>query len=137
MKILVVVVAALGLAGCGTPECLRLCENPQTFVLIKSDGSPLEPLRVTELPSSTSTSQGERVFECGGSVFEGQCSDNRITIHQENPAPHRVRVEAKTGERFEGEITPATEATGMKDEGSCSCVRSQRFVDQTLTLTAP
>lgn len=131
-------IASLVLTGCGSVDCLKRCANPQTFVLVKSDGSPLEPLRVTEIPASTSGSQAERVFECSGEdPFLGSCSANRITIHQENPAPHRIRVEAKTGERFEGEISPTTMPTGMSSAGSCSCVLTQRFVDQTLTLTAP
>lgn len=124
-------VASLVLTGCNVSVCTIACVPPQTFVLVNGDDSPLEPLRVNELTMTMNASDRESVFECERG---GECTENRITIRQYNARPHRVRVEAVTGERFEGEVAPVY-LPFDGDAGSCTCPPG--FVDQTLTLTTP
>ncbi|MGV3622046.1 MAG: hypothetical protein ACO1OB_14585 [Archangium sp.] len=127
MKTLALIAVLGSLMGCGEVQCTRLCVLPQTFILKSSSGAPLEPLRVTVKPLGSSSQEQEERFECGGEVT---CADDRITFPVTPGLEGRpLRVEAVTGEVFEGTYTP-TPAEGSTS--GCGC--TGQMVDQTLTL---
>ena len=112
-------------AAC-SPPCDLYCPKPQTLVLVDGSGKPVEPARVVE-PNG-------RTHDCSASSPFLTCGTDRVTFDQRSFEAYRLRVEAKSGEVFEGEFTPKLEDTGMVG-GSCSCVQEKRFVDQTITVT--
>lgn len=124
---LAVLSVSLVLAACVPAVCGRFCPDFQTLILVDAAGNPLTPSRVVD-------PRGE-VHACVDDDFV-TCADNRITFNQSDFAVHQLRVEATTGEVFNAEFTPTREATGMETKG-CDCIRETRFVDQTITLTAP
>lgn len=115
------------LAACVPAVCGRYCPDFQTLILVDAAGNPLTPTRVVD-------PRGE-VHSCVEDDFV-TCTDNRITFDQRDFAIHQLRVEAASGEVFNGDFTPTREPTGMESMG-CDCIRDTRFADQTLQLRAP
>lgn len=99
--------------GCG-PRC-SLVKSPvsQELAFIDASGAPLEPLEVRD--------NDDQVYRCGDPNIDGigvTCFDNVIRYGMLSQAAHEIRAVAKTGEVFEGEITPAyaQQAAPLQDE---------------------
>lgn len=121
-----VVLAALMVAAtaCG-PVCRIACpKEKQTLVLVDANGAALTPKQVT---TSGST------FICGEG--ETTCAANRLTFAWPEAlpqGPQRLRVEATTGELFEGDVT--ADFTLRPSPGTCTCGDSS-YADLTVKLS--
>lgn len=129
-RIWLVSVAAVLASGCIT-RCLLYCASLQTIILRDGAGNALAPLSVRDAAGT--------LHECptDGGVPSNfvTCQTDRITFDQRSFATSQVvRVDALSGEVFEGDITP--KFTGAQDADGCGC-GDAKFEDRTVTLTAP
>lgn len=130
MKWILLVGSLAALSGC-LARCALGCPEMQTIILRDGAGNALPPLSVRDAAGT--------LHECpiDGGVATGslRCETDRITFEQRSRAGSQVvRVEALSGEVFEGDITP--KFTGAQDADGCGC-GDAKFEDRTVTLTAP
>ncbi|MGV3622044.1 MAG: hypothetical protein ACO1OB_14575 [Archangium sp.] len=128
MKALVATMTMLLLSACGVPRCLLSCATVQTIILRDVGGNPLKPAKVRDASGT--------LRECGqaGDGFT-TCQSDRISFDQTKGLTTAVvRVEATTGEVFEGDLMP--KEIGELDADGCGCGNA-RYEDRTVTLTTP
>lgn len=103
------------LSGCEL--CKPYCPSKLTLVLSDAAGRPLTPKAVVEHEGQPDA--GPDVTHACGEA-NATCAENRLTFDAADRAP-RVRVEATTGEVFEGSLSPAWSKTGTSGDLTCPC----------------